>query len=105
VFAADLLATAGDREGIGFLGIHIEQAGQVLDSAEHRPRVVDAAGTGAGVVVDAPAVWAHHRQVLLLLLGREGLEGLLTLLGVEPAAGPAAADAAPVQLLAHRPFS
>jgi hypothetical protein len=51
--------------------------------------------------VDAPAIGTHHLEVLLLLLRAEGIEGLVPFTRVEPAARPATADAAPMQLFAH----
>jgi hypothetical protein len=101
MFAADLLPAAGDGEIIGLLLGNVEQACQVLDPAEHRPLVVDATGARARVEVDAPAVWPHHGQVLLLLLRRERFEGFVALTRIQAAAGAATADAAPVQFLTH----
>jgi hypothetical protein len=101
VLAADLLAAAGDGEVVGFLGRHIKQGGQVVHAAEVGALFVNAAAGRTGVVVDAPAIGAHHGDVLLLLFGAQGVEGFIALAGIEPAAGAAAADAAPVRGFAH----
>jgi hypothetical protein len=73
VFAADLLPAAGDGEFVGLLSGNAEQARKVFNPAEERPFVVDPAAARSGVVVNAPAIRAHHLEVLLLLLGAQGL--------------------------------
>ena len=102
MFAANLLAAAVDGEGIGVLRWNLKQAGQVLHPAEHRPLLVDAAAARACVEVDAPAIRAHHGQILLLLCFGEGGQGFLPFTRIQAAAGATAADAAPVQVRAHR---
>ena len=53
----------------------------------------------------APAVGAHHRQVGLLLLQIEGLEGFTPQFWIEPATGTTAADALPLRLNVHAAVS
>ena len=83
------------------LMLHIEQLGQGADATEGGSLVIDATPTAAGVVVDAPAVRSHHRQVLTALFLAEGLKGLGVLFRIQAAAGSAGVNATPAVTTRH----
>ena len=89
------MATAGNRKAIGLRLRHLKNAGKVADAAKPGPAFINAAALPPRVVVAAPAIGSHHREVKLLLLGVQGLQGFWPFARIKPAAGATAVDALP----------
>jgi hypothetical protein len=71
IFTANLLLAAGDGEAVVICSIAVWRASkethQIANAAEIWATLVNIAAAGAGVEVDAPPIWAHHREVKLPL--------------------------------------
>ncbi len=97
---SDLLAAAGNSEGISTVFGNVEEAAETGDTTEIWSFFVDATSPGTTVEVNAPSVGPHHGEVLALLFRCQCLDRFLAFLWGQPAAGSAVLQAGPVQGMA-----